>query len=54
MWLWYLSVWSYIARYALIGTSVFWVLSGWEEEGDVVEREDAAEEAEGDGQGQAA
>jgi hypothetical protein len=28
-----------MARYALVGTSVFWVLRGWEEEGDVVERD---------------
>ena len=38
-WLWYFSVWSYIARYALVGTSVVWVVNGWEDEGDVVERE---------------
>ena len=44
VWLWYLSVWSYIARYALVGTSVVWVLSGWEEEGDVVERENRGAE----------
>ena len=54
VWLWYLSVWSYIARYALIGTSVVWVLSGWEGEGEMVERENVGDGRREEEQGQAA